>query len=193
MKNLKIGIKIFALLLLITGIVYPLIITGVAQVFFKGKANGSIIYIDNKPLGSKLIGQPFESPNLFWPRPSSTEDFPYNALASGGSNLGPTNPVLIKDVENRIKYFKANGEKTPIPSCLVLGSGSALDPDVIPQAAYFQIERISKHTHIPSQVLKELVKQHTHKRLFGFLGQEYVNVVELNLALVKLEKNYGNR
>ncbi len=193
MKNLKIGIKIFALLLLITGIVYPLIITGIAQIFFKNKANGSIIYIDNKPIGSKLIGQPFESFNLFWSRPSSTKGFPYNALYSGGSNLGPTNPVLIKKVENRIEYYKANGEKTPIPSCLVLGSGSALDPDITPQAAYFQIERISKNTGIPPQVLEDLVRKHTHKRILGFLGDNYVNVLELNLNLIKLEQNYGNR
>jgi K+-transporting ATPase KdpC subunit len=106
MKNLKIGIKIFAVLFIILGVIYPLIVTGVAQVFFKNKANGSIIYLDNKAVGSKLIGQPFEGKQFFWPRPSATQDFPYNALDSGGSNLGPPNPTLIKEVEKTHKLLK---------------------------------------------------------------------------------------
>lgn len=191
MKNLKIGLIVFAFLFIITGVVYPLLATGIGQLFFKNQVNGSLIYQKGKLIGSKLIGQPFQKPNLFWSRPSSTPDFPYNALASGGSNLGPTNKELIKRVEERVKYLKQNGLDTPVPSSLVLGSGSGLDPDITPQGAFSQIPRIASYTHIPQNVLENLVKQHIKTKQLGFLGSDSVNVLELNLALINLGKAYA--
>ncbi|MGB9743828.1 MAG: potassium-transporting ATPase subunit KdpC [Desulfurella sp.] len=193
MKNLKSGLIVFAFLFIITGVVYPLIVTGIGQLVFKSQVNGSLIYIENKPVGSKLIGQPFQNPGLFWSRPSSTDDFPYNALSSGGSNLGPTNQILVKRVEERIAYLRKNDFKGQIPSSLVLDSGSGLDPDITPQAAYSQIPRISMYTHIPQNVLKSLVSKHIKKRQLGFLGHDRVNVLELNLALIKMEKDYAGK
>ncbi len=193
MKNLKSALVVFIFLFIVTGVIYPLIATGIGQLAFKNKANGSLIYTSGKPIGSKLIGQPFQSPKLFWSRPSSTEGFPYNALNSGGSSLGPTNPQLIKRVKERIAYLKQNDFKGEIPACLVLGSASGLDPDITPQAAYSQIPRISHFTHIPQNVLEELVKKHVKKKQFGFLGHDRVNVLELNLALMDLEKQYARR
>lgn len=194
MKSIKQGLIIFAFLFVITGLVYPIVVTLIGQIAFNKQANGSMIYNNNHiPIASKLIGQPFQSPDFFWPRPSSTPDFPYNALASGGSNLGPTNPELIKRVQERIKYLRENDLKGRIPSCLVLGSGSGLDPDITPSAALAQIPRISKYTHIPVNVLTELVEKHTKKRQLGFLGADRVNVVELNLALIEVKKQYDRR
>jgi K+-transporting ATPase ATPase C chain len=194
MKNFKQGLIVFVFLFLITGVVYPLIVTLIGQIAFNKQVNGSLIYNNNHEIiASKLIGQPFQNPKLFWSRPSSTPDFPYNALYSGGSNLGPTNPELIKRVQERTKYLRANDLEGQIPSCLVLGSGSGLDPDITPSAAFAQIQRISKYTHIPARVLDELVKKHIKKRQFLFFGADRVNVVELNLALIEVEKQYGRR
>jgi K+-transporting ATPase ATPase C chain len=194
MKNFKQGLIVFGFLFLITGVVYPLIVTLIGQVAFNKQTNGSLIYNNNHEIiASKLIGQSFQNPKLFWSRPSSTPYFPYNALYSGGSNLGPTNPELIKRVQERIKFLRENDLKGQIPSCLVLGSGSGLDPDITLSAAFAQIPRISKYTHIPEGVLNELVKKHIKKRQLGFLGSDRVNVVELNLSLIKVEKQYGRR
>ncbi|OSS41160.1 Potassium-transporting ATPase C chain [Desulfurella amilsii] len=194
MKNIKQGFIVFVFLFIITGVMYPMIITLIGQIAFNKQVNGSLIYNNNHiPIASELIGQPFQSPNFFWPRPSSTPDFPYNALASGGSNLGPTNTELIKRVQERIKYLRENDLKGRVPSCLVLGSGSGLDPDITPSAALAQIPRISKYTHIPKNVLTELVEKHIKKRQLGFLGSDSVNVVELNLALIGAKKQYGRR
>lgn len=193
MKNFKIGIKIFLILTILTGVIYPIIVTGIVQIFFKDKANGSIIYLNNKAVGSYLIGQPFENPKFFWSRPSSTLGFPYNALDSGGSNLGSTNPELIKRIEKRIEYIKSYGIKEPIPSCLVLESASGLDPDITPEAAYAQIPRISKYTKIPEDELKKLVDKSTKKGLFGFLGADRVNVLELNIKLLQLKQVYAEK
>lgn len=194
MKNIKQGLIVFVCLFIITGIIYPMIVTLIGQIAFNKQVNGSLIYSKNHIIvGSKLIGQPFQNPKFFWPRPSSTQDFPYNALYSGGSNLGPTNPELIKLVQERIKLLRKYDLKGKIPSCLVLGSGSALDPDITPQAAFAQIPRISKYTNIPQEVLINLVKQYLRKKQLGFLGADRVNVVELNLALIKEENHYGRR
>ncbi len=193
MKNFKIGIKIFLILTVLTGVVYPIIVTSISQFFFKNKANGSIVYLNNKAVGSFLIGQPFENPKFFWPRPSSTLGFPYNALNSGSSNLGPTNPELVRRVEKLIEYLKSYGIKEPIPSCLVLASASGLDPDITPEAAYAQIPRISQYTKIPQHELKNLIDKSTKKRLFGFLGADRVNVLELNIKLLQLEQIYAER
>jgi K+-transporting ATPase ATPase C chain len=193
MKNIKICIKIFTVLFILTGVIYPLLVTLTGQIFFHEKANGSIVYLDNKKVGSRLIGQYFESSRLFWSRPSPTRGFPYNALYSGGSNLSPTNPLLIKQVEERIQLLKKKGMDNYIPSCLVLGSGSGLDPDITPEAAYIQIPGLSKSTGISQGELKALVKSHTDKKIFGFLGADRVNVLGLNISLMKLEEKYAAR
>ncbi|BBJ28479.1 potassium-transporting ATPase subunit KdpC [Athalassotoga saccharophila] len=190
-KQLKASILIFVILFVIVGFLYPLLITVIGNVFFPWQANGSIIYKGNEPIGSELIGQPFSNPGLFWSRPSSTAEFPYNALDSGGSNLGPTNKMLIDRVENRIKILRNSGITGSIPSELVLGSGSNLDPDINLESALVQIPRISKVTHIPENVLRNLVFEHLNGRTFGFMGARVINVLELNLALMNLEKVYG--
>jgi len=190
MKNFKSCIKIFTILTFITGIIYPLTITTIGQILFPWQVNGSIIYQNKVAIGSALIGQPFERGDLFWSRPSPTPDFPYNPLFSGGSNLGPTNPKLISEIRNRIEFFKENGLRLPIPSDLVMASGSGLDPDITPEAAMVQIPRISKVTNIPTGILKELVEHNTEPRDLGILGAKRVNVLKLNLTLIELEKQY---
>ncbi|PMP86109.1 MAG: potassium-transporting ATPase subunit C, partial [Thermodesulfobium narugense] len=150
-----------------------------------------LIYQNKTAVGSALIGQSFDRKDLFWSRPSGTPDYPYNALSSAGSNLGPTNPKLISEIKSRIEFLKENGLKLPIPSDLVMGSGSGLDPDITPESAMAQIPRISKVTNIPVETLKELVMSNIEPRDFGFLGAERVNVLKLNLKLLELEKKYA--
>ena len=191
MKNIKSCILIFMILAITTGVIYPLAITALGQVFFQWRSNGSLIYKNNALIGSDLIGQSFNGSNLFWSRPSSTPDFPYNSMVSGGSNLGPTNPELISRIKERIKFLKENGLQSPIPSSLVMGSGSSLDPDITPEAAISQVPRISKTTKIPADILIELIKKNTKTRILGFIGAERVNVLKLNLALIDLEKQYA--
>ncbi len=192
MKNLKSCIIIFIILTFTTGIVYPLLITAVGQIFFPWQANGSLIYQNKVAVGSALIGQSFNTrSDLFWSRPSGTPDHPYNATSSGGSNLGPTNPKLISEIENRIAFLNKNGIKLPIPSDLVMGSGSGLDPDITPESAMIQIPRISKVTNIPEDTLKELVIKNTETKDLGLLGANRVNVLKLNLKLLELERKYA--
>ncbi|MCL5032167.1 MAG: potassium-transporting ATPase subunit KdpC [Thermotogae bacterium] len=191
LKPLKVSVLIFVMFFVIVGFLYPLLITVIGNVFSPWQANGSIIHKGTEPIGSKLIGQPFSNPGLFWSRPSSTAGFPYNALYSGGSNLGPTNKVLINRVENRIKILRNSGITGSIPSELVLGSGSGLDPDINLESALVQIPRISKVTNIPQNILRNLIFDHLNNRTFGFMGARVINVLELNLALMNLEKAYG--
>jgi potassium-transporting ATPase KdpC subunit len=172
-------------LTLITGFLYPLVITAVAQVLFPRQANGSLILIDGKPVGSSLIGQPFEAPQYFWSRPSATSPFPYNAAASGGSNLGPTNPLLVTAVQARIDGLKMvdPGNPLPIPVDLVTSSGSGVDPHISPAAAEYQVRRIARVRGLDDTVVRGLVAQHTEGRQLGVLGEPRVNVLTLNLAL----------
>jgi K+-transporting ATPase ATPase C chain len=174
------AIRALIVLTLITGVAYPLIVTGIAQVAFKGQANGSLIEKDGKVLGSRLIGQPFSDPKYFWSRPSATSPMPYNGASSSGSNQGPTNPALKEAVEGRIK---ALGGKTPVPADLVSASGSGLDPHISPAAAEYQIERVAKARNLGEDKLRALVAQHTEGRQLGILGEPRVNVLALNLAL----------
>lgn len=184
MKELKNSILFFIALSLLTGFFYPAAVTVLAQLIFPHQANGSIIYMtDGTPTGSALIGQPFSDPKYFWTRPSATADFPYNALASGGSNLGPTNKELIRQVAERVKSLRESGIHGSVPADLVKASGSGLDPNISPEAALIQITRISKVRNIPEAELLRLVKKHTGGRQLGFLGAPRVNVLELNLAL----------
>jgi len=190
-KHFKPAIILFILLSLMTGVIYPAMVTSLAQLLFPAQANGSLINDSSgKPVGSRLIGQPFSKPGHFWGRPSATGPFPYNAGASSGSNLGPTNPALINAVKTRIAALKAADpdNKAPVPVDLVTASASGLDPHISPAAADYQINRIAKARHIDPARLRELVQAHTEARQWGFLGELRVNVLTLNLALEKLSR-----
>jgi K+-transporting ATPase ATPase C chain len=165
---------------LITGVAYPLIVTGIAQLAFKDQANGSLILRDGKVVGSRMIGQAFSDPKYFWSRPSATSPMPYNGTSSSGSNQGPTNPALKEAVESRIKGL---GGQTPVPADLATASGSGLDPHISPAAAEYQIARVAKGRGASEQRLRELVQKYTEGRQLGVLGEPRVNVLELNLAL----------
>jgi K+-transporting ATPase ATPase C chain len=180
---------VFLLLTLITGVAYPLLITVTAQVVFPQQANGSLIEKDNKLVGSELIGQQFDDPRYFWGRPSATTPA-YNAAASTGSNLGPTNPAQLEAVRGRVDAIKKSSpEQTrPIPIELVTASASGLDPHISPAAAEFQVDRIAKARGIDANTVRELVAQHTEQRQLRVLGEPRVNVLKLNLALYELNK-----
>jgi potassium-transporting ATPase KdpC subunit len=185
-KHLQPAMILFALLTLITGVIYPAIVTGLAQILFPYQANGSLI-TDNhgKPAGSSLIGQHFSNPGHFWGRPSSTAPLPYNAAASSGSNLGPTNPALVDAVKARIMALKEAdpGNKTPVPVDLITASASGLDPHISPAAAEYQINRVAKARNMKLEQLRALIDANTESRQWGFLGEPRVNVLTLNLAL----------
>lgn len=180
----------FALLAVVTGLIYPLALTGVAQVALPWQANGSLIEQDGKVIGSRLIGQSFDDPKYFWGRPSATAPFPYNAQASGGSNLGPSNPALVEAVQARIAALRAANPEAegPVPMDLVTASPSGLDPDISPEAALWQAKRIAKARGLPVQQIEELIRVHTETPLLGVLGTPRVNVLELNLALDRLAR-----
>ncbi len=183
-KQLKIALILFGLLTVLTGLIYPAVITGIAQVFFPNQANGSLITQNGKVVGSALIGQEFTDPKYFWGRLSAT-DQPYDAAASSGSNLGPTNPALQKEVSDRIAVLKAAdpGNNQPIPVDLVTSSGSGLDPDISVAAAQYQASRVARLRGLPLSQVLALIGQNTSGRTFGFLGEPRVNVLKLNLAL----------
>jgi K+-transporting ATPase ATPase C chain len=187
MKEIKTGVLLFIVLSLLTGIIYPATVTVLAQAMFPKQSAGSIIYkADNTPTGSALIGQPFSDPKYFWPRPSATADFAYNPLASGGSNLGPTNKELITHIGDRAKSLKETGITEPIPAEMVTASGSGLDPHISPAAAFIQVRRIAKERNLPEEKITALVQSHIEGRQFGFLGEPRINVLKLNLALDNL-------
>ena len=189
--QVKPAIIVLALLTLITGVVYPLVVTVIAQVAFPAQANGSLIMKDGKAIGSALIGQSFDDPKYFWGRLSATGTYPYNAFnadaltASSGSNYGPLNPDLMKMVQGRIDALNAAdpGNTLPIPVDLVTASGSGLDPHISPAAATYQVARVARARGLDVSVVRQLVAQHTEGRDLGILGEPRVNVLELNLAL----------
>jgi K+-transporting ATPase ATPase C chain len=174
-----------ALLTLITGVIYPLAVTGVAQVIFPRQASGSLIERNGQVIGSELIGQPFDAPKYFWSRPSATLPFPYNASASGGSNLSSTNPTLEETVQARIRALRGAdpGNQQPIPVDLVTASASGLDPHISVAAALYQVPRVARERRLSEEQVRALVDQNTEGRLLGFLGEPRVNVLKLNLAL----------
>lgn len=173
------------MLSMLTGIVYPLAVTGIAQIAFPSKANGSMVYKGGQIVGSELIGQSFTDPKYFWGRPSATSPFPDNAMSSGGSNLGPTNPALADAVKGRAAALIAAdpGNTSPIPVDLVTASGSGLDPHISPVAATYQAARVARARGMSEDKVKELIAKNTEGRWLGLLGEERVNVLKLNLDL----------
>jgi len=188
-SHIKIALFLLIILTVLTGGLYPLAVTGIAQVIFSRQANGSLIVQNGQPVGSTLIGQPFDDPKYFWGRPSATGPFPYNAAASSGSNLGPTNEVLLKAVQDRIAALKAADPENsaPVPVDLVTASGSGLDPHISPAAAEYQVHRVAKVRGLDEAKVRDLVTAHTEGRQLGLLGEPRVNVLELNLALDNLK------
>jgi K+-transporting ATPase ATPase C chain len=190
-SQLRPAFLMLLILTIITGVIYPLAVTGIAEVAFPKQANGSLIMVNGKAVGSELIGQQFDDPKYFWGRLSATGDFPYNAFnaetltGSSGSNYGPLNPALMDAVQARIHALKSADldDTLPIPVDLVTASGSGLDPHISVAAALYQVHRVAQARGLSDGAVKTLVNQYTKGRQFGFLGEPRVNVLELNLAL----------
>jgi K+-transporting ATPase ATPase C chain len=184
-KQLRAAIVILAMLTLITGVIYPLVVTGIARLAFPRKAGGSLIVRDGRASGSELIGQPFDDPRYFWGRPSATGSHPYNAAASSGSNLGAVNPSLSDAVKVRVETLQvADPENTrPVPVDLVTASGSGLDPHISVPAALYQVSRVARARGLSDEQVRLLVSRHIEGRQFGILGEPRVNVLKLNLAI----------
>ena len=182
LKQLKIAVLFTAVTTILCGILYPLAVTGAAKLLFPNPASGSLVIASGKIVGSKLIGQPFVSPIYFHPRPSAAGSG-YDSIASGGSNLGPTNHALADRIKSDAAALHAENPHAPIPADLLTTSASGLDPDISPEAADFQIPRVAKARSISESELRSLVQAHTIHRQFGFLGEPRINVLELNLAL----------
>ena len=184
------AVRMLVVLSILTGIIYPYLVTGIAQLAFPRAANGSLIVDKGKAIGSSLVGQPFDDPKYFWSRPSATSPQPYNGVASSGSNQGPRNPALADAVTARIKALRDADpdSKSPVPIDLVTASGSGLDPDISVAAAEYQIHRVAKARGVSEDKVRTLVAEKTTGRTFGILGEARVNVLNLNLALDRAPK-----
>ncbi len=193
LKQFRPAIVLLLLMTVLTGLLYPLAITGLAQLIFPRQTNGSLIYQNGQAVGSALIGQPFDDPKYFWGRLSATSPYPDNAASSSGSNLGPSNPALTQEIQARIQALKSAdqsagiGDHGPVPVDLVTSSGSGLDPDISVAAALYQAPRIAKLRGLTLQQVTDLINTHTKGRTLGFLGEPRVNVLELNMALDDLK------
>ena len=189
LASLRPAVVLFLLLTALTGFIYPLVVTGLAQLLFPQQAAGSLVMRNGRTLGSRLIGQSFSAPGYFWGRPSATTPQPYNGTASGGSNLGPLNPALPDAVKPRIAALRAAdpGNEAPVPVDLVTASGSGLDPEISVAAADYQAARIARARGLAPERVRALIAQHSEGRLLGVLGEPRVNVLELNLALDALK------
>jgi K+-transporting ATPase ATPase C chain len=192
-KNFLIAVRMTIATTIILGIAYPLVVTGLAQTLFRSRANGQLIERNGVLVGSRLIGQPFTGPGHFHSRPSPSGDAGYDATASGGSNLGPTNQKLIDRVKTDVARLQPQNPQTPVPVDLVTASGSGLDPDISPAAADFQIPRIARERGLAEADLRVLVHTHTQPAQLGLLGEPRVNVLELNLALDELTPGTATR
>jgi potassium-transporting ATPase KdpC subunit len=197
LRELRPALVLIVLFMIITGLIYPFVITGIAQVAFPHQANGSFVEQDGKAVGSELIGQAFASDNYFHGRPSATVapdpadptktvDAPYNAANTAGSNLGPTSKVLIERITRDVEERKGQNPNAPVPTDLVTASGSGLDPHITPDAALFQVQRVAKARNLPEERLRQLVNEHIKGRTLGLLGEPRVNVLALNMALDRL-------
>jgi K+-transporting ATPase ATPase C chain len=194
MKNiLRPSLVLLIALSFLTGVVYPLMVTGLAQGLFPAQAHGSLIYRDGKAIGSSLIGQRFTDPTHFWGRPSATSPMANNAAASGGSNLGPMNPALVDAVTTRVAALRAAdpSNTAAVPVDLVTASASGLDPHISQAAAQYQLGRVAKARQLSTQVVQGLIDQATQRPLLGLLGEPVVNVLQLNLAL-DAHSSHGN-
>lgn len=189
LDHIRPAIVLLALLTILTGFVYPLLVTGIAQGLFPSQANGSLIVHEGKAVGSMLIGQPFDDRKYFWGRLSATAPFPYNSGASSGSNLGPTNEALRKVVQSRVETLRAADpdNAAPIPVDLVTASASGLDPHLSPAAALYQARRVARARGLDEATVRHLVEQYIETRQLGVLGESRVNVLRLNLALDAME------
>ena len=185
MQTLRPALSVFALLTALTGVAYPLLVTGIAQAAFPQAANGSVLRVDGKAVGSALIGQSFSAPKYFWGRPSATSPMPNNGVASGGSNLGANNPALIDSVKDRVAALRSAGpgNTQPVPVDLVTASGSGLDPEISLAAASYQAPRIARARGIGDTTLRALIEQQAQRPWLGIVGEPRVNVLQLNLAL----------
>jgi K+-transporting ATPase ATPase C chain len=190
-SQLRPALMALILLTVITGVIYPLTVTAIAQALFPWQANGSLLVRDGQPAGSALIGQPFDDPRYFWGRLSATTLFPYNAAASSGSNLGPANPALLDQVKARVAALKQAdpANAAPVPADLATASGSGLDPDISPAAAEYQVPRVARARGLDEAVVRRLVAEATTGPTLGLLGESRVNVLELNMALDRLQPN----
>jgi K+-transporting ATPase ATPase C chain len=189
MRQLKPAVMLFITFTILTGIIYPAVITGLAQLIFPHQANGSLIIRDGQIIGSELIGQQFNDPKYFWGRPSATIDTPYDASHSGGSNLSAVNPELEKRVQTRIQTLRdADPENIQlIPVDLATSSASGLDPNISVASAEYQAARVARVRDLPIAQMDALIKQYTHNRILGILGERTINVLEINLALDELQ------
>jgi K+-transporting ATPase ATPase C chain len=184
------AVALLIVFIVVTGFIYPLAVTGLAQLFFPFQANGSIMIRDSKPIGSILIGQHFDDPKYFWGRPSATQPYPYNASSSSGSNLGQSNPVFLKTIQERVARLKAAdpANDKPIPIDLITSSGSGLDPHISLAATEYQVQRVAGIRGLDKDMVLALIAAYSDKRQFGILGEPTVTVLKLNLALDRLQQ-----
>jgi K+-transporting ATPase ATPase C chain len=190
MKTLRNALVLFLALTLLTGVVYPLLVTGIAGITMPARAGGSLVMQGGKAVGSELLGQPFSAPQYFWSRPSATGPQPYNGAASSGSNLSPTNKALLDAIDARVQALRAAdpGNTTLVPVDLVTASGSGLDPHISPAAALYQVPRVARLRGVAEDKVRALVAAHTEGRTFGILGEPRVNVLALNRDLDSITK-----